>query len=32
VVFVDNWPLALWPLILFGVVGAAATWFARQLR
>jgi hypothetical protein len=32
VVSVDNWPLALWPLILFGAVGAAATWFACQLQ
>ncbi len=32
VVSVDNWPLALWPLILFGVVGGAATWAAYQLR
>jgi hypothetical protein len=31
-VSVDNWPLALWPLILFGAVGAAAAWATCQLR
>jgi hypothetical protein len=25
-VSVDNWPLALWPLILFGILGAAGVW------
>jgi hypothetical protein len=31
-VSVDNWPLALWPLIPLGVVGAAAAWAACRLR
>jgi hypothetical protein len=25
-VSVDNWPLALWPLIFFGILGAAGVW------
>ena len=25
-VSVDNWPLALWPLILFAILGAAGVW------